>query len=54
MAHGIIAEQFYDILVAYSEAADLGQITHPGQLRIAANCNRLVRQLGIDFEGETE
>lgn len=45
-AHGISAEQFYDILVAYSEAADLGEITHPGQLRIAANCNRLVRACG--------
>lgn len=43
---GITAEQFYDILVAYSEAADLGEITHPGQLRIAANCNRLVRACG--------
>lgn len=46
MANGITAEQFYDILVAYSEAADLGEITHPGQLRIAANCNRLVRACG--------
>lgn len=46
VAHGISAEQFYDILVAYSEAADLGEITHPGQLRIAANCNRLVRACG--------
>lgn len=45
-AQGITAEQFYDILVAYSEAADLGEITHPGQLRIAANCNRLVRACG--------
>lgn len=46
IAHGITAEQFYEILVAYSEAADLGEITHPGQLRIAANCNRLVRACG--------
>lgn len=46
VAHGITAEQFYEILVAYSEAADLGEISHPGQLRIAANCNRLVRACG--------
>lgn len=46
MADGITAEEFYDILVAYSESADIGELTHPAQLRIAANCNRLVRACG--------
>lgn len=44
-ASGITAEQFYDLLVAYSEAAEAGEL-HAKQLPLAANANRLVRAIG--------
>ena len=33
-------------IAGLEQCANLGEITHPGQLRIAANCNRLVRACG--------
>lgn len=45
VAKAIEAARFVDILAAYSQAADSDEISHPGQLRIAANCNALLRAI---------
>lgn len=45
IAKAIEASDFVDILAAYSQAAENGEVTHPGQLRIAANCNALLRAI---------
>lgn len=44
-AKGVTAERFYDVLVAYSEAAERG-LLRADQVHIASNCTRLIRAIG--------
>lgn len=44
IGHGIDAERFVDILCAYSDAADAGEL-RGNQLHLALHCQKLIRQL---------